>query len=93
MNKGELDAWQESIIDLTPEKMKRVKLSNVAELTNAGGDCYKFTGLALAVQLADGKWAESSADWTVRCSVGKWKYTEGKVFRGDRSGEIGLGFE
>ncbi len=92
-NKGTLAAWQETVIDLKPEQLKWVKLRNTLELGNAGGDCYKFTGLTLSVQLADGKWVESSADWTVHSSVSSWLYTEGKVFRGGTSGPITLRFD
>ena len=62
------------------------------ELTNAGGDCYKFTGLALAVRTADGAWVETPADAQVRSSVGNWLYTEGEVFKGERSGPLALDF-
>lgn len=93
VNKGRLSAWQESVIDLAPEQLKLIRMKNTLELTNAGGDCYKFTGLTLAVQLADGKWVESSGDWTVRSSVGSWLHAEGKTFRGATSGPIGLALD
>ena len=91
-NKGTLSAWQETVIDLSPEQLGLVKMRNTLQLTNAGGDCYKFTGLALAAQLADGTWVESSADWQVCSSVPNWLYTEGKLFTGEKSPEITVVF-
>jgi len=92
-NQGTLSAWQSFILDLTPDQLEWVKMSNIVELTNTPGECYKFTGLALAVQLADGTWVQSTPDDTVHSSVANWVYAEGEIFKGDRSGEIRLSFE
>ena len=47
---------------------------------------------ALAAQLADGIWVESSTDRGVYTSVANWLYSEGKAFSGDLSPEIVLEF-
>lgn len=91
-NQGELSAWQETVLDLQPDQLGLVQMDNTLELDNAGGDCYKFTSLTLAVQLADGTWVESSTDETVHSSVSAWAYTEGEVFPGQRSGPIRIRF-
>ncbi len=91
-NRGELSAWQERIIELTPEQLTLLKLRNQLELGNAGGDCYKFAGLTLAVQLADGTWVESSTDAQVHTSVESWLYAEGKTFVQGTSGPVELVF-
>jgi hypothetical protein len=92
-NRGELSAWQETVLDLKPEQLGLLKLQNQVQLDNAGGDCYKFGGLCLAVQLADGTWVESDSDAGVYSSVDNWAYTEGTVFTGGRSPVIELAFE
>jgi hypothetical protein len=92
-NRGEISNWQETILDLKSEQLGLVKLRNTVKLDTAGGDCFKFTGLCLAVQLADGTWVESSTDGGVYSSVAGWEYTEGTVFRDGRSPAIELTFE
>lgn len=92
-NRGELSAWQETIIDLKPDQLELLKLRNQLQLDTAGGDCFKFSGLCLAVQLADGTWIESNSDAGVYSSVAGWEYTEGTVFRDGRSPTIELIFE
>lgn len=92
-NRGTLAEWDEVIIDLPAEVVAGLKLRNTVQLTNAGGDCYKFGGLALAVQLADESWVETAADRSVHSSVDNWLYTEGELFSEGRSREIVLGFD
>jgi hypothetical protein len=87
-NRGELSAWAERFLDLKPEQLVRLGRANTVVLTNAGGDCYKFRGVALSLQKPDGKWVETPADEGTYSSVGGWLYTEGALFRGDRSPEI-----
>ncbi len=89
-NQGRLSAWQRFVIDLTPGQLGFVRRENRIVLTNAPGECYKFTGLALAVRKADGTWAESEIDATVHSSVSDWMYSEGVVFQNDQSGEVFL---
>jgi hypothetical protein len=92
-NRGTLAEWDEVVIDLPAEALAGLKLRNTVQLTNAGGDCYKFGGLALAVQLADGSWLETAADRSVHSSVDNWLYTEGELFSENRSREIVLRFD
>lgn len=92
-NQGELSAWQEHVITLAPEQLRRLSLANTVTVGNAGGDCYKLTALVLAVRLADGQWVESSTDETVWCSTMEWQYAEGQLFRGDLAGPITLTFD
>jgi hypothetical protein len=87
-NRGELSAWQEHFLDLTPEQLAKLRRANTVVLTNAGGDCYKFRGLALSLQKPDGKWVVTPMDEGTYSSVDGWLYTEGALFRGDRSPEI-----
>jgi len=49
-------------------------------VANCGGDCFKFTDAALAVQLPDGTWVESQRDGGVYCGGGGWLYHEGSGF-------------
>ncbi len=89
-NRGHRAAWQEQIIDLKGEQLGLVRMENTLVLTNAGGDCYKFRGLALAVQRKDGVWVETDASERVLSSVGGWLYTEGDLFEGNKSPEVRL---
>ncbi len=89
-NTGRLAAWQEHVIELQTEALSTLARENRVVLTNAGGDCYKFRGLTLAVQRADGEWVIAGPDEGVYSSVGAWKYAEGRTFAGDRSPEIML---
>ncbi|MEN6347251.1 MAG: hypothetical protein ABFE16_18275 [Armatimonadia bacterium] len=91
-NKGELDAWQEVVLDLKPDQLRLLKLENTLRLDNAGGDCYKFGAVALAVQLANGTWVQSSTEGRVYCSVEGWAYSEGQSFRNGTSGDLKLNF-
>jgi hypothetical protein len=87
------DTWDTRILDLTPAQLQLIRLSNQLQLDNAGGDDYKFGGVSLAVQLADGAWVESSRDNQVYCSVPDWQYNEGTPFQDNRSPTITLSFE
>ncbi len=84
-NTGTLSAWQEHIIELPPEALAAVARTNRIVLTNAGGDCYKFRGVALAVQTADGTRVVTQVDDAVFSSVSGWLHAEGEAFDGDRS--------
>ncbi len=89
-NTGRLAAWQEHVIELPTEALGAIKRDNRIVLTNAGGDCYKFRGLTLAVQRPDGEWVIAGPDGGTYSSVGAWLYAEGERFDGDRSPEIML---
>ncbi|MGC9317579.1 MAG: hypothetical protein ACP5KN_06020 [Armatimonadota bacterium] len=91
-NRGELSAWQEHIIELPDDALSAIGRENRLVLTNAGGDCYKFRGLGLAVQTAGGDWVVAGPDTGVYSSVGNWLYVEGETFRGDRSPPVVLTF-
>jgi hypothetical protein len=88
-NRGELSAWQETFIDIPPEQVSRLRRTNVIQLGNAGGDCYKFRGVALALQRLDGTWSETAVDpgTYTSCDPG-WLYYEGTQFTNDQSPEI-----
>lgn len=87
-NEGELSAWQEVFLELSPAHLAALKRDNAVVLTNAGGDCYKFRGVALSLQKADGRWVATPVDEGTYCSVSSWQYAEGEAFRGNRSPEI-----
>ena len=92
-NTGPLSSWQESIIDLTVDQLERIRMSNVIVVDNPVGDYFKFGDVALAVQLMDGRWVESSHDDSVHSSIGDWAHAEGKVFVNKRSAEMTLTFD
>jgi hypothetical protein len=92
-NTGPLSAWQQQVIDLPAEHVGRLKLTNQVEVTNPAGDYFKFTGLSLAVRLADGIWVETGPQTQVYSSVAQWHYAEGTSFSDGRSGAIRLSFE
>jgi hypothetical protein len=92
LNSGQLSAWQEKIVDLAPEHLGLLRMTNTLVLTNAGGDCYKFRGLALSVQKTDGTWMDTEISGRVCSSVTGWKYAEGDGFEDDRSPEITVSF-
>ncbi len=95
-DQGNLDRWEEKVLELTPEQTKKLSPDNVVVLTNETGDCYKVRNLALAVQLPGGaaqpdeSWVESTWDEGVYCSVSGWLHAEGKVFPQGRSPDIHL---
>jgi hypothetical protein len=91
-NEGQLSAWEEHVLDLTPEQVAGLRLSNTVSVGAAGGDCYKLTGLALAVRLASEEWVESTSDDTVWCSTMEWQYAEGEAFRNGEAGPVEVGF-
>ena len=92
-NTGPLSVWQQHIIDVPAEHLARLHRVNEIELTNPCGDYFKVTGLALAVQLADGTWAESWPHQKVYSSTEQWQHAEGVPFTEGRSGTIKLSFE
>jgi hypothetical protein len=92
-NVGALSAWQQHVIDLRADDIGRLKVANRLEVTNPAGDYFKFTGLSLAVQLADGTWVETKPNEDVHSSVAQWSHAEGKPFANGRSGVIELRFE
>lgn len=89
-NQASLDRWEEKVIEFKPDQLGWVREVNEVVFTNEPSDCYKVRNIALAVQLPDGTWAESNWDEEVYCSVAKWLYTEGKVFKGGKSAAIRL---
>ncbi|UCG16482.1 MAG: hypothetical protein JSV19_00285 [Phycisphaerales bacterium] len=92
-NTGPLSVWQQHVIDLPAEHLARLRLTNQVEVTNPAGDYFKFTGLSLALQLADGTWVETRCQTQVYSSTEQWHYAEGTPFIDARSGVITLGFE
>ncbi len=92
-NKGAASEWQEQIIDLPPDWLKRIKIANTVQFTNKPRDLYKLRGVALAIQTADGRWITSSrADETYATSP-NWRYAEGEIFEADQSPEIKVSFQ
>lgn len=89
-NRSDLAAWQEVYVDLSAAQLAGLRRANTLTLGNAGGDCYKFRGVALALQRADGRWVTTPMDEGTYCSVDSWLYAEGLPFVGGRSPEITL---
>jgi len=81
-NASDPDRWEDFVIDLSPAQAKLLKLQNEVAIEAQTGDCFKFADLALAAQLADGRWAESEHSDGVWCSAPGWLHDEGKTFSG-----------
>ncbi len=80
--------WHEVVIELTPEQAGAIGRANQLSVTNAGGDAWKYRGLAIAVQRPDGQWVATRPDPRVYCSTGAgWPYSEGEVWTSERSPE------
>jgi hypothetical protein len=93
VNARSLSAWEEHVVDIPVDHLARIRKVNSVQVTNAAGDYFKFTGLALAVRLSDGRWVETRPHDQVYSSAAKWHYAEGTVFSGRRSGVIELSFD
>lgn len=89
-NRGDRAAWMEVVLDLPAEHLATLSLNNTLSFTNAGGDCYKVRGMALAVRRADGIWVTGDYSDRVLCSVRNWLYAEGEFFVGDVSPQVNL---
>ena len=88
-------SWQEKIMDLPKDALARLRTGgNQVVFTNPVGDCFKVSGIGLAVQLADGSWVETNRVKTVHCThaAGSWKYAEGTPFRNNTSAPVLLTF-
>lgn len=92
-NKGAASKWETRIIDLPGEWLPRIKMDNTVQLTNKPHDLFKFRGIALAVQTADGRWVTSSLAEKVHASSRNWRYAEGEIFEGELSPKIQIGFQ
>ena len=76
----DVDRWAERVIEIPADKLPAIAAENLIVVANCGGDCFKFTDAALAVQLPDGTWVESQRDGGVYCGGGGWLYHEGSGF-------------
>jgi hypothetical protein len=91
-NPRALSAWDEVVLDLEPEDLRRIRIVNELHADNPPGDYFKFTGVTLSVQRADGRWAESTTEKTVHSSVMRWAHAEGVGFEKGRSKPFTLRF-
>jgi len=87
-----IDRWQRKIVRLPKEKLALLRVENEIRFGNRNGDCYKLRDVALAVQLADGRWAETKLDGKVYCSTKGWLHSEGTLFEKAWSPPICLDF-
>ncbi len=92
-NKAPISQWQEHIIDLPKDWLKRIKMANTVQLTNKPHDLFKFRGIALAVQAPDGRWITSTLANQIHSASHNWSYAEGELFEGDASPEIKVSFQ
>jgi hypothetical protein len=92
-NTGLMSIWQEQIIDLPPDWLKRVAMANEIQFTNQPRDLFKLRGVALAVQTADGRWVTSSLAGQTYSSSPNWSYAEGEIFEGETSPKIKVSFQ
>ena len=86
------DRWEERIVSVPPPALAAIRGENKFVVRNEAGDAFKVTDVALAVELGDGRWAETSHDTAVYSSTAGWLHSEGTSFRGDASPAIRLGF-
>lgn len=89
-NGHSLDKWEERAMDIPKEMLPTIKPENTVVFTNPTHDPFKISEIGLAVQLADGTWVETNRETGIHCSTPGWLYTEGKVFKADRSEAIPL---
>ncbi len=88
------DQWEEFVLDLPQEALARLRLTNTLRVTNSGDDRFKFKDLTLAVQLANGLWAQSTVQPKTMVSHADWAHAEGEPFqRTDESNPIELKFQ
>ncbi len=87
-----LDTWRRKLVPIPKDKLGLIKLDNEIRFGNRGGDCYKLRDVALAVQLKDGRWAETAFDRKVYCSVKGWLHSEGEAFKRGTSPGIRAAF-
>lgn len=86
------DRWEKRIIDLETGLLPKLAVRNSIVVKDNAGDCLKVTDVALAVQLADGTWAETDHDSRIYCSAPGWLHDEGTPFRNKASPVITLSF-
>ena len=87
-----LDVWRRKLVRIPKGKLSLIRLKNEIQFGNRGGDCYKLKDVALAVQLKNGQWVETSFDRSVYCSVAGWLYKEGTTFVKGMSPAIAASF-
>lgn len=87
-----IDRWQRCLVDIPKEKLPALRLRNQIRFGNRSGDSYKLRDVALAVQLADGRWAETPFAGDVHCNTLSWLYAEGTPFTNDQSQPITVQF-
>jgi len=93
ISKGPIGVWQQEILDLPAEWLKRVAMNNEVQFANGPRDLFKLRGVALAVQTADGRWVTSSLSPQTYSSSHNWSYAEGEIFEGDASPKITVSFQ
>jgi len=87
------DSWSLRVVDLAPEQLGWVRLSNEVTVRTKCADAWKFRNLTLAVQLVDGTWVKTNTDTAVH-SVPKWACSEGETWGEDGvAGPVKLAFK
>ncbi|HLX64114.1 MAG TPA: hypothetical protein VKX17_22770 [Planctomycetota bacterium] len=79
------DNWEEFVLDLPADALKKIALDNTLRVTNPSADKFKFRNVALAVKCADGVWVSTPLDAHVHCHDKEWAHFEGVPF--DAKGE------
>jgi hypothetical protein len=85
------DFWDDAVVDLPANVVRGLKLKNKFSVNNMGSDEFKFSDVAVSVQLADGTWRTTNIEQRVQSSLADWQYSEGAVFSG-LSKPVSLGF-
>ncbi len=80
-NKGELDAWQEVVLDLPRDARQSLTLDNELTIINRGGDNFKVGGFALAALIPGQGWVETPMRAAVHSSHAGWLHSEGQPFK------------
>jgi hypothetical protein len=89
------DDWQPARIEIAGEGLALLRARNSAEIRHdSDDDKYKFRGMELRVELADGRQVRSTAQSVPQTSLKDWTFFEGEPFpTGSGSAPVPLGFE
>ncbi|MEW6201751.1 MAG: hypothetical protein AB1546_07240, partial [bacterium] len=79
-NEFPYDNWENFTIDIPQANLHAVRQKNKIVVRNLGGSQFKFTAVALAVQLADGNWVSTNFSDEVHYTGRDWIGAEGTYF-------------
>lgn len=88
------DEWQRARLELPADQLKQLRDSNTVELRHdSADDKFKFRGLELRVELADGSVVRTNVQKTPQTSFKDWAHFEGEAFpKKDAAAPVVLSF-